>query len=194
MAETSLSLLDRLRRQPDGDDWRRLVDLYTPLIRGWLRRHQVAPQDAEDLTQDVLAVVVRDLPAFRHNGRPGAFRSWLRTATVHRARNFWGQRRLHPPASGGSDFLQVLDQLEDPDSALSRLWDQEHDRHVAGRLLELLEPHFEPGTWRAFRRVVLDGRKAAAVAAELGTSVNAVLLAKSRVLRRLRQELRGLTG
>jgi RNA polymerase sigma factor (sigma-70 family) len=194
MAATSLSLLDRLRQQPDAEAWRRLVELYTPLIRGWLRRHQIAPQDAEDLTQDVLAVLVRDLPGFQHNGRPGAFRAWLRTSTVHRARNFWRQRRAHPPASGGSDFLEALEQLEDPNSALSRLWDQEHDQHVARRLLELLAPQFEPCTWRAFRRVVVDGVKAADVAAELRVSVNAVLLAKSRVLRRLRQELRGLTG
>jgi RNA polymerase sigma-70 factor, ECF subfamily len=194
MPDTSLSLLDRLRHRPDDGTWRRLVDVYTPLIRGWLRRHGLAEADADDLTQDVLAVLVRELPGFEHAGRPGAFRSWLRTITVNRARNFWRQRQAQPPARGGDDFLRVLDQLEDPDSAPSRLWDEEHDRYVARRLLALVEGDFEPTTWRAFRRVVLDGVKPAAAAAELGLSVNAVLLAKSRVLRRLRQEMSGLTG
>jgi RNA polymerase sigma-70 factor, ECF subfamily len=87
----------------------------------------------------------------------------------------------------------MLDQLEDPSSDLSRVWDREHDQHIARRLLELIEPHFEARTWQAFRRVVLDGCKAAAVAAELGLSVNAVLLAKSRVLHRFREEAQGLT-
>jgi RNA polymerase sigma-70 factor (ECF subfamily) len=73
------------------------------------------------------------------------------------------------------------------------VWDEEHDRHVIHRLLELLQPHFEPATWQAFHRLVRDGARAADVAAELGTTVNAVLLAKSRVLRRLRQEAAGLT-
>lgn len=59
-------------------------------------------------------------------------------------------------------------------------------------MLELIEPEFRPATWQAFRRVVLDGDKPAQVAAELGISENAVLLAKSRVLSRLRQEARGL--
>src|SRR5206468_872600 len=60
------------------------------------------------------------------------------------------------------------------------------------RLLEVAEPEFAPSTWQAFQRLAVDGRPAAEVAAELGTTVNAVLLAKSRVLRRLRQEARGL--
>jgi hypothetical protein len=47
-------------------------------------------------------------------------------------------------------------------------------------------------TWKAFWRVVVDGRKAAVVAAELGLSPAAVYKHRERVLRRLRQELRGL--
>src|SRR5262249_286804 len=95
-------------------------------------------------------------------------------------------------ATGDSDMERRLDELADPDSSLSRLWDQEHDQHVLRRLLELVEPEFTASTWQAFRRVALEGGRPADVAAELGLSVNAVLLAKSRVLRRLRQEAQGL--
>jgi RNA polymerase sigma-70 factor (ECF subfamily) len=193
MSETSLSLLERLRLQPDAESWQRLVSLYTPLIQGWLRRHAVPPADAEDLTQEVMTVVVRELPQFTHSHRRGAFRSWLRTITVNRLRALWRSRRARPTATGDSDFLKMLDELEDPNSGLSRLWDQQHDQHVARRLMELVQPQFEPATWQAFRRVVLDGVKAAVAAAELNMSVNAVLLAKSRVLSRLRQEMQGLT-
>jgi RNA polymerase sigma-70 factor (ECF subfamily) len=87
----------------------------------------------------------------------------------------------------------MLDKLEDPESNLSRLWDQQHDQHIARKLMDLVQPQFEPATWQAFRRVVLDGVKAAVAAAELNISINAVLLAKSRVLCRLRQEMKGLT-
>jgi RNA polymerase sigma-70 factor (ECF subfamily) len=193
MSETSFSLLNRLRSQPDAESWRRLVELYTPLIQGWLRRHDVPAVDAEDLTQDVMAVVVRELPHFEHNHQRGAFRNWLRSITVNRLRTMWRSRQRGTPATGGSDFLKMLDELEDPQSNLSQLWDQQHDQHVARRLMELVEPQFEPTTWRAFRRTVIDGAKAAIVACELHISVNAVLLAKSRVLSRLRQEMDGLT-
>jgi len=188
MSYTSASLLERLRLQPDDAAWQRLVDLYTPLIHTWLRRHLLPAADADDLVQEVLAVMVRELPHFEHNGRPGAFRAWLRTITVHRLRDFWRSRHYRPEATGDSDFVQKLDQLEDLASGLSQLWDQEHDRHVVSRLLELIRSEFQPATWQAFEGVMLQGRKPAEVAQRLGVSVNAVLLAKSRVLARLRRE------
>jgi RNA polymerase sigma-70 factor (ECF subfamily) len=192
MPETSVSLLERLRLRPDAESWRRLVDLYTPLIRGWLARHALQESDAEDLTQEVMGVLVREVPSFRHDLRQGAFRRWLRGITVNRLRVFWRGRRAHPAGTGDSGFAKVLDQLQDPESSLSRLWDQEHDRHVARRLLELIEPEFEPVTWQAFRGLVLDGKRTAEVAADLGVTPNAVRIAKSRVLSRFRQEVEGL--
>lgn len=192
MSETSASLLDRLQRNPDAAAWQRLVDLYTPLVRGWLRGRLHLPQDADDVIQEVFAVVVRKLPAFQRAPHPGAFRGWLRAITVNCLRDFWRGNRLRPAATGNSDFLQLLDQLEDPQSALSREWDREHDRHVAGRLLELLEPDFEDRTWQAFRRVVLQQQPPEQVARDLGMTVNAVYVAKSKVLARFRQEGQGL--
>ena len=86
----------------------------------------------------------------------------------------------------------MLDELSDPGSSLSRFWDREHDRYVLHGLLEAVEPEFAEATWKAFRRLALDGMSAREVAAELDTTVNAVLIAKSRVLARLREEARGL--
>jgi RNA polymerase sigma-70 factor, ECF subfamily len=191
LLETSLSLLERLRLRPDSTSWQRLVDLYTPLIAGWLRRQGVQPADVEDLTQEVLGVLVRELPHFRHDLRRGAFRRWLRGIAVNRLRTFWRTRRPLP-VSGDPSREQVLDRLEDPDSDLSRLWDEEHDRHVIRRLRELIEPDFEPTTWRAFHMLVLEGKPTREVAASLGISPNAARIAKSRVLDRFRQEIDGL--
>jgi RNA polymerase sigma-70 factor, ECF subfamily len=192
MAETSATLLERLNDRSDSVAWGRLVDLYSPLINGWLRRHGVPAENAEDLTQEVLEVVVREVSRFRHNGRAGAFRTWLRTITINCIRQSWRSRRSRVQATGSLDITAMLDQLEDPASDLSRRWDQEHDQHVLQRLLELIEPDFQPATWRAFRRQVLDGASAETVAAELGLTVNAVLIAKSRVLSQLRRNAQGL--
>jgi RNA polymerase sigma factor (sigma-70 family) len=193
MMQTSVSLLERLRTQPDEPAWRCLHDLYRPLIRHWLLRDPTLRDEADDLVQEVLAVVVRELPQFQRE-RTGSFRCWLRTITWNRLQAFRQSRQHRPQLLASDSEFSVLMQLEDPHSALSRQWDEEHDRHVIRRLLELIEPQFEPVTVQAFRRVVFDGAKAALVATELGISINAVLLAKSRVLKRLRQEGEGLIG
>jgi RNA polymerase sigma-70 factor (ECF subfamily) len=188
MPPTSATLLERLQDHRDNAAWERLVALYTPLIRGWLGRHLPACADLDELAQQVFSVLVEKIPDFRHSGRAGAFRAWLRGICVNRVRKHWRSR----PAGHGPDPEPALAQLEDPGSELSRRWDREHDEHVARKLLELLRPEFQPGTWRAFERLMLEGGKPDEVAAELGLSVNAVFIAKSRVLRRLREEAEGL--
>jgi RNA polymerase sigma factor (sigma-70 family) len=191
MTATSASLLARMH-ESDADAWNRLVELYTPLIRRWLGQVGVRMNDGDDLVQEVLTVVVRRFPEFKHNQRTGAFRAWLRAIAVNCARDFWKANRLKPSAVGGSDFGSYLGQLEDSTHPLAEAWDREHDVHVTRQLLELLKPEFEGKTWEMFRRFVLDGVPAADVAKELGTTSNAVFIAKSRVLARLRQEADGL--
>jgi RNA polymerase sigma-70 factor, ECF subfamily len=188
MSETSHSLLEHLQDGPNETAWRRMVDLYTPLIRGWLRRYALNDSDCDDLVQDVLAVVVRRMPDFQRRPQIGSFRRWLRTITVNCLRDFWRAQRLKP---GNQEISGVLAELEDPESALSKLWDVEHDRHVTQCLLERIRPRFEAKTWRAFQRVALDGAPVDQIARELGLTVNAVFIAKSRVLHLLRKEGQG---
>ena len=92
------------------------------------------------------------------------------------------------PAVGLDPAVGFLDRLEAPDGDLAREWDQDHDRHVFERLLAIVQPDFHPTTWEAFRRFAMDGLPAAQVAEELGLTENAVLQAKSRILKRLRAE------
>lgn len=188
MQPTPLSLLERLRTAPDETSWSRLAGLYTPLIRQWLGRQGVGPADADDLTQEILVVVFRELQGFEHNGHTGAFRRWVRGITVNRLLAFLRARNC----SSARPSPWPLDQLEDPTRELERRWDDEHDLVVTRRLLELIQPEFSANTWLCFHRQIVDNAPAREVADELGMSVNAVLIAKSRVLRRLRQEGRGL--
>lgn len=194
MSVTSATLLARLRDARDADAWGRLNDLYSPLIRSWAARLGVRGSDAEDLTQDVLAVVVRRFPEFVHPERPGAFRGWLRAIAANCAREAWRAKKVAPRAPGGTDFGSYLARLEDPADDLSREWDRQHDVYVTRRLLERIKPDFEPKTWELFQQFVLGGQPADQVAAACGTTPNAVYIAKSRVLARLRDEAGGLLG
>jgi RNA polymerase sigma-70 factor (ECF subfamily) len=188
MATTSPSLLDRLKRaRPDDPDWHRLQDIYLPLIRSWLSRVPGLRDEADDLAQEVLVVLFRELPAFERR-RVGAFRAWLRQITVNRIRAFAKARQKQPLAGLGPEADQLLAQLADPSSDLARQWDRDHDHHVRQKLLAIVEADFEPKTWQAFTRFALESQSAARVGQELGMSELAVAQAKFRVLKRLRAE------
>ena len=189
---TSLSLLGRAADPADSDSWNRLVELYAPLMRHWLRQYDVQDCDADDLIQDVLAVLMRELPDFDHSRQVGAFRSWLRRVLVNRLRNYWRDRQHRPPAKGGSSLAEQLNQLEDENSQLSRVWNEQHDRDVLATLMEVVRPRFEEKTWQAFHRQMFDGQRPDQIAAELDMRLGSVYMARNRVLGALRREAAGL--
>jgi RNA polymerase sigma-70 factor, ECF subfamily len=186
---TSLTLLQRLRAG-DGIAWARLVHLYGPLVRFWAGRAGVTGADADDAAQEVFLEVSKGLAAFRRD-RPGdTFRGWVYGITRHVLLRKARQSHRQPAAAGGTEAQRLLngvvdaapgmDDADDPPSENSALY---------RRGLELVRGEFEPRTWRAFWEHVVDGRTPAEVAADLGVSSAAVRQAKSRVLRRLREEL-----
>lgn len=192
--DTSASLLDSLQHSSNEMAWQRLVDLYSPLIRGWLKRFGVDQSDTDDVVQEVLAVVVRRFPEFHRQPHVGAFRGWLRSISANCMRDHWRRKNKQPAAVGGSDFGQMVDQLQDPNSGISKLWDREHDEYVTRYLLDQIRPDFSEKTWQTFVRFAVDGLSADAVAKELKVTPNAVFIAKSRVMARLRQFGQGLLG
>ncbi|MBY0233110.1 MAG: sigma-70 family RNA polymerase sigma factor [Gemmataceae bacterium] len=182
MDSTSPSLLERLRLPGEDAAWRRFVELYTPLLLACGRRLGLRPDDAAELAQDVLALLVQKMPGFVHDGA-SSFRAWLRTVV----RNRWLDRRARHPAA-------PLDHVPEPSvpDPVEELIERDHLGSVARRALALMRTDFEPATWRACWETAAEGRPVAEVAAELGLSAGAVYVARSRVLARLREELRGL--
>ena len=183
MNETRQSLVDQLRND-SPTAWVELDRLYRPLILGWLRKYGLQKSDVEDVTQDVLSIIFKEIKEFDHNGRTGAFRAWLRLTTVNVTRNFLRKRKAI--GAGTSAVHDMLNQLEDSTTRLTGQFELEHDRVVAQRLLEIVEHQFEPTTMAIFRRHVLENEPAQKAADQLKVPVANVYKAKSRVLRRLR--------
>jgi RNA polymerase sigma-70 factor (ECF subfamily) len=190
----SSSLLERIRgRQPDA--WRRLVCLYGPVVYRWCRQYNVARDDAPDLVQEVFSAVALHIDGFQRRQPGDSFAAWLRTVTHNVVRGHFRARHDRPVAQGGTDaqqrFLQVPE-LPEMTGPVEPRDPQEASGLIMPIGLELVRAGFENRTWEAFRRVVIDRQSSAQVAMEMGMSVVAVYQAKSRVLRRLRQELDGL--
>jgi RNA polymerase sigma-70 factor (ECF subfamily) len=187
-SSTSSSLLERVKaRQPEA--WGRLVDLYAPLVYRWCRQLGLRAADAGDVVQEVFGSVVSSIDDFRGSEHRGSFRAWLRSITRHRVSDHFRRQHGQPEAVGGSSVQQELRQLPQPDGPPSASDSTHSEDPLWRRALELVRAEFEDRTWRAFWRVVVDAQRPADVADELGMTIHAVYKAKSRVLRRVRQQL-----
>jgi RNA polymerase sigma-70 factor, ECF subfamily len=184
---TSLSLLQRARANDQGA-WSRITDLYRPLVRFWCRQAHCPDAEVEDVSQEVFAAVASGLSVFRHD-RPGdSFRGWLRGITRNQVLVYFRRNQGRPRQEGGSDALVRLQDLaetlpgtaEDETGEVSQLY---------RRAVEEVRGEFEDRTWHMFWRTVIEGRSTSAVAEELRVTPAAIRQAKSRVLRRLKQEM-----
>jgi RNA polymerase sigma-70 factor (ECF subfamily) len=188
---TPSSLLDRLRTPDDEAAWERLLAMYGPTVERWCRQAGLSPEDAADVRQEVFRTVARGIAAFRRD-RPGdSFRGWLYTTTRTRVIDFRRRADRQPRAEGGTDANDRLMELPAEESLGSAVSNADV-RAVYERCVGLIRSEFEERTWRAFWGVAVDDRSAAEVAAELGMSPGAVYIAKSRILRRLREEFADL--
>jgi RNA polymerase sigma-70 factor (ECF subfamily) len=191
IGSTSSSLLRRVKEH-DEDAWRRLVRLYGPLVDGWLRQAGIQAADAHDVFQEVFQSVATGIGRFRRE-RPGdSFRGWLRTITRNKLCDHFHRRTTEAVGAGGSEALQQLAELEQPAEYLPATDEEEGLQQLRLRVMELIRGEFEAKTWEMFWQVVIQGRATNEVGRDFGVTPSAVRLAKSRVLRRLREEMKGL--
>lgn len=190
---TSVTLLGRLKSN-DPKAWERLSELYGPLVYSWARRAGLQPEDAADVTQMVFQSVFTGFVHFRKDRPSDRFRDWLWTITRHRVIDHIRKLRSAAVGTGGSDAQVQWQQLPED------LFPEEADASTEAsetillvrRALELVRAEFENKTWLACLRTTIDGASVADVANELEMTVGAVYVARSRVLKRLRQELESL--
>lgn len=182
MLSTSLSLLDELRTTTDGECWEKFVRLYTPVLGAWANRLGLSASEVEDLLQDVFALLVRKIGLYQP-GERGRFRDWLRVVLTNRFRE---RCRKRTPELASVDPV-------DPrgDDVAAAFWEKEYQQMVVARALEFLRDRFEERVWKAFWLTTVDGRSTTEAADELGMSVGAVYVARSRVLTSLRREFDG---
>ncbi len=192
------SLIARARSQLSAA-WHELVELYGPLVAHWCMLCKLDSHATADCVQEVFAAVARSLDRFEPTKSNGAFRSWLWTITANKIRDHLRRDRQQPPAIGGSTALQSLQSLPDnleEEALLDCDQDPSSDaaiEQLVARGLQQVRNEFEVRTWTIFQRSVIDQIPTQSVAAEFQVSAAAVRQIRSRVLRRLRQQLGDLT-
>jgi RNA polymerase sigma-70 factor (ECF subfamily) len=191
---TRASLLVRIRDSADQPAWAQFVEIYAPLVYGFARKHGLQDADAADLTQEVLRTVAVAAKALDYDPQRGTFRGWLFTVCRNKLINFVNSRKRHVAGTGGTTVQEGLQDIPTDDESLSSLWEQEYERRLFAWAADQVKCEVQETTWQAFWQTAVDGRDPGEVAEQLGMTIAAVYLAKSRVMARLKERIRQVQG
>jgi RNA polymerase sigma-70 factor (ECF subfamily) len=188
---TGSVLLLLLGNPTDRERWNAFVDRYAPKIYGWCRQRRLQEADAQDVTQEVLTQLVQKLRTFAYDPHKGTFRGWLKTLTHHAWCDYLEKRRRAGEGEANPEVLAHLDKLEAREDLLTALAEV-FDLELLAEAQARVQLQVSPRDWKIFQELAVARRPGPAVAGELGMTVTAVLMARSRVQKRLRQEIRRL--
>jgi RNA polymerase sigma-70 factor (ECF subfamily) len=179
-AATRRTLLDRVRDPGDRVAWVEFHGLYAPLLLRYARALELPHDDAEEVRDACLALLVSRMKSFEYRPERGRFKSWLWRIVHDKVVDL--QRRRTPQRADTETLERQVDPASDPDERFEAAWREQELR----RGLALALRGVSRSDARAFRRLLRGGDDVAAVGAELGLNSNQVYKAKSRVLARVR--------
>ena len=207
---THRSLLTRLKRADDQEGWQEFFDTYWRLIYGVARKAGLNDAEAQDAVQETVITVSQQMPKFRYEPERCSFKTWLLLITRQRiARQFKKRRPGGPMASppGAGDLpapapraaddtarTGTIERIPDPaGDPLAAVWDEEWEKHVLSAARERVKHKVSDVHYQIFDLYAVQGWSAGEVARTLGLSVGQVYLAKHRISRLLKREIKQLT-
>jgi len=199
---TRASLLSRLKDWDDQSSWQDFFTTYWRLIYSVARKAGLSDADAQDIVQETVISVARNIEGFRYDPAECSFKTWMLQLTRWRIINQWKKREREadayepPPGPNGlHDPLAApsLEELPDPAGfGLQAIWEEEWKKNLLGAALERIKAQVAPEQFQIFDLCCLEQWPAQKVARTLGVNVARVYLAKHRVSRLLRQKLKQL--
>lgn len=187
--ETRESLLIRVRDPQDRDAWDQFVSIYRPVVYRLARQKGLQDADAQDLTQRVLLAVSQAIPSWRPQDG-SRFRNWLARVAKNALINLLS-RKPKDLAEGGSG--EWLDRQGSADHELQEHYEREYQRQLYRRAAEIVRHRADENTWLAFSLTMVDGLSTSKAAQKLGLSIGSIYAARSRIVRRLRDQVQQLS-
>jgi RNA polymerase sigma-70 factor (ECF subfamily) len=189
---TRITLLARIKNADDVSAWGEFAKLYGPVVYGFARKRGLQDADAADVVQDVLRSVARNAERMDYDPERGTFRGWLYTVARNKIYNFLTATKRRVRGAGDVNSQERLESIADPDDDADHQWELEYQRRLSAKAMDRIKHEFQPNTWQAFWGTAVEGRSATDVGKQLKLSAGAVYVAKSRVLARLRDEVKQL--
>lgn len=181
MDTTRGSLLVRLRDRSDDQAWRDFRTLYAPLLYRYARARGLGREDAEEVRDQCLEVVAREMPDFEYDKQKGGFQNWLRRIAGNKVIDLLRKRRERI-----ADTKQIR-AVRDPGPSPEELWEQNwHHEHLKF-CVERIRDSVSEINYRAFQMLLFEDRSVKEVCTRLGITPNQVYKGRNRILQRVRR-------
>jgi len=197
--QTRKSLLSRLRDHEDTQSWQTFFDLYWRLLYNVARRAGLDDADAQDVVQDTVMAIAREIPQFHYDPERGSFKQWLFRILRRRVADHFRKVYRQPARSGMSpEMLEESDEAEavllQDGRTLSDAWDQEWERAIMDAAIAQVRAQANPKQFQVFDYCVLKEWPVAKVASTLGMNAAQVYLARHRVSQAVKRAARRING
>lgn len=190
---TRNSLLTRLKNWDDHDAWKDFFDTYWKLIYGVARKSGLTDVEAQEVVQDTVITVSKNIKKFRTGAEHGSFKAWLLKTTRWRIINQIRKRRRDEAGRGRQEDSEdrrtaALERIADPKAAeLDAIWEKEWEGNLMGAALERLKTKVNSRHYQIFYLSVIKELPGREVADTLGVGVSMVYVTKLRLSRMVKK-------
>jgi RNA polymerase sigma-70 factor (ECF subfamily) len=194
---TRYTLLSRLENWDDQDSWKDFFDTYWRLIYSVAIKSGLTETEAQDVVQETIISVAKDIHKFKRDRALGSFKGWLRNVTRWRIADQLRKRtraRSDDDSKAG-DEAPRLEVAEIPDPAgdgAEAVWEEEWQANLLGAAMEKIKHSVKEEHYQIFDLYVIQQWPVRKVARALGVNVGLVYLVKYRVSALLKKEVRRL--
>ena len=157
LAQTRQSLLIRLKDWEDAESWQSFFNTYWRLIYSTAAQAGLTPEESEDVVQETVFSVSKQMPKFEYDRSKGRFRNWLLTVTHCRIADRFRKRRGEYDEISIETFIgengdcatfglpELLSRAE-----LEEIWDLEWDSNLMEAAIDNIKRSVAPKHYQVF--------------------------------------------
>jgi len=197
LVRTRATLIQRLKNWQDAASWQDFFDTYWRLIYGVARKSGMTDAEAQDVVQETMLAVAKQMPTFTYDPSLGSFKGWLLRMTRWRIVDQFRKRRTMAKVDQGPDRTNTgtsaLERIPDPAGPeFDKVWEREWQQNLLAAALDKVKRHVDPAKYQIFDFYVNKNWPPEKVARKFGVSVDQVYVAKHRITQAIKDEVERL--